>query len=90
VDSLPTNNVRNVGGEAGLQQRHATLYGLRIIRRFLHDGVLLSPDRFESGAAKTAADLQKRTASDPSLNPVTGADLGAGEGAGTTTSRASY
>jgi Mn-containing catalase len=39
---------------------------------------------------KTAADLQKRTASDPSLNPVTGADLGAGEGAGTTTSRASY
>jgi Mn-containing catalase len=36
---------------------------------------------------KVAAAFAERTMSDPKSNPVTGADLGAGPGAGTTTER---
>jgi Mn-containing catalase len=43
-----------------------------------------------SAQKKVAADLEKRTASNPAINPVTGADLGAGPGAGATTNGASY
>ncbi len=48
----------------------------------LDGGDGLATVKLTAAQKKVEAALEKRTASDPSLNPVTGADLGAGNGAG--------
>jgi Mn-containing catalase len=50
----------------------------------------LASVKLSAAQKKVVGKLETRTASDPSTNPVTGADLGAGPGAGTTTDGASH
>lgn len=53
----------------------------------LNGGDGLATVELSKDQKKVASALQKRTASDPTANPVTGADLGAGPGSGSTSKR---